>query len=39
MDAPTAPGLGVVVEWERMDAAKLSSFACTARSPEPWEET
>jgi len=38
VDAPTAPGLGVVVDWERMDAARLSSFACTARNPEPSEE-
>jgi L-alanine-DL-glutamate epimerase-like enolase superfamily enzyme len=39
VDAPTAPGLGVVVDWERMDAARLSSFACTASHPEPCEET
>jgi L-alanine-DL-glutamate epimerase-like enolase superfamily enzyme len=37
--APTAPGLGVVVDWERMQAARLASFACTARNPEPSEES
>ena len=38
VDAPTAPGLGVVVDWERMRAARLSSFTCTSRNPEPSEE-
>jgi L-alanine-DL-glutamate epimerase-like enolase superfamily enzyme len=38
VDAPTAPGLGVVVDWERMEAARLSSFSCTASNPEPSEE-
>ena len=28
MEAPTAPGLGVVVDWERMEAATLASFTC-----------
>jgi L-alanine-DL-glutamate epimerase-like enolase superfamily enzyme len=39
VDAPTAPGLGVVVDWERMEAARLSSFSCTASNPEPAKET
>ena len=28
VEAPTAPGLGVVVDWERMEAATLASFVC-----------
>ena len=28
VEAPTAPGLGVVVDWERMEAATLASFIC-----------
>jgi L-alanine-DL-glutamate epimerase-like enolase superfamily enzyme len=39
VDAPTAPGLGVVVDWERMEAARLSSFSCTVSNPEPSKET
>jgi L-alanine-DL-glutamate epimerase-like enolase superfamily enzyme len=39
VDAPSAPGLGVVVDWERMEAARLSSFSCTASNPEPSKET
>ena len=34
VDAPTAPGLGVVVDWERMEHARLSSFTCTTSVPE-----
>ena len=30
VEAPTAPGLGVVVDWERMEAATLASFVCEA---------
>jgi L-alanine-DL-glutamate epimerase-like enolase superfamily enzyme len=30
VEAPTASGLGVVVDWERMDAATLASFTCSA---------
>jgi L-alanine-DL-glutamate epimerase-like enolase superfamily enzyme len=26
VEAPTATGLGIVVDWERMDAATLASF-------------
>ncbi len=33
--APTEPGLGVAVDWERMQAATIGSFACTARDPDP----
>lgn len=29
VEAPTVPGLGVVVDWERMDAATLASFTCS----------
>ncbi len=35
VDAPTAPGLGVVVDWEAMAAATLASFSCSLTSPEP----
>jgi L-alanine-DL-glutamate epimerase-like enolase superfamily enzyme len=28
VEAPTAAGLGIVVDWERMDAATFASFAC-----------
>lgn len=28
VDAPTEPGLGVAVDWERMQAATLASFTC-----------
>jgi L-alanine-DL-glutamate epimerase-like enolase superfamily enzyme len=28
VEAPTAAGLGVVVDWERMDSATLESFTC-----------
>jgi L-alanine-DL-glutamate epimerase-like enolase superfamily enzyme len=38
VDAPTAPGLGVEVDWERMQAATLRSFSCTTQHPEPTEE-
>lgn len=33
--APTEPGLGVIVDWERMHAATVGSFTCTASDPEP----
>lgn len=33
--APTEPGLGIVVDWERMVAAEQASFSCTASHPEP----
>jgi L-alanine-DL-glutamate epimerase-like enolase superfamily enzyme len=39
VDAPSAPGLGVVVDWERMKAAQVASFTCSAHDPEPSEET
>ena len=39
VDAPTAPGLGIEVDWERMRAATIGSFSCTVRDPEPTEET
>jgi L-alanine-DL-glutamate epimerase-like enolase superfamily enzyme len=35
VDAPSEPGLGVAVDWERMQAARLASFSCTSRNPEP----
>jgi len=28
VEAPTAPGLGIDVDWERMSAAELASFTC-----------
>lgn len=28
VEAPSAAGLGVVIDWERMDAATLASFTC-----------
>ena len=28
VEAPTAPGLGVEVDWERMEAATLATFTC-----------
>jgi L-alanine-DL-glutamate epimerase-like enolase superfamily enzyme len=28
VEAPTAPGLGVIVDWERMQAASITSFTC-----------
>ena len=28
VEAPTAPGLGVIVDWERMRAASITSFTC-----------
>jgi L-alanine-DL-glutamate epimerase-like enolase superfamily enzyme len=28
VDAPTMPGLGVIVDWERMQAAAITSFSC-----------
>ena len=34
VDAPTGPGLGIEVDWERMDHATLSSFTCTTSVPE-----
>ena len=30
VEAPTAPGLGVEVDWERMEAATLATFTCEA---------
>jgi L-alanine-DL-glutamate epimerase-like enolase superfamily enzyme len=30
VEAPTAPGLGVLVDWERMQAAEVASFTCGA---------
>jgi L-alanine-DL-glutamate epimerase-like enolase superfamily enzyme len=33
--APTEPGLGVVVDWERMTAATVGSFTCTVLDPDP----
>lgn len=35
VQAPTEPGLGVVVDWKLMHAAAVGSFACTASDPEP----
>jgi L-alanine-DL-glutamate epimerase-like enolase superfamily enzyme len=35
VDAPAEPGLGVVVDWELMQAAAVGSFVCTASNPEP----
>jgi L-alanine-DL-glutamate epimerase-like enolase superfamily enzyme len=35
--APTQPGLGVEVDWERMRAATLASFTCSLGRPEPEE--
>jgi L-alanine-DL-glutamate epimerase-like enolase superfamily enzyme len=29
IDAPTGPGLGIVVDWERMQSAAIGSFTCT----------
>jgi L-alanine-DL-glutamate epimerase-like enolase superfamily enzyme len=28
VEAPTAPGLGIDVDWERMSVAELASFTC-----------
>ena len=33
--APTEPGLGITVDWERMQAAAVGEFSCTADDPEP----
>jgi L-alanine-DL-glutamate epimerase-like enolase superfamily enzyme len=33
--APIEPGLGIAVDWERMKAATIGSFSCTARNPDP----
>jgi L-alanine-DL-glutamate epimerase-like enolase superfamily enzyme len=33
--APTEPGLGITVDWERMRAATVGEFSCTADDPEP----
>jgi L-alanine-DL-glutamate epimerase-like enolase superfamily enzyme len=28
VDAPDAPGLGVAIDWERMESATIASFTC-----------
>lgn len=35
VNAPTDPGLGVIIDWERIAAATIGSFSCTTRKPEP----
>ena len=35
VQAPTGAGLGIDVDWERMEHAAVSAFSCTTGAPEP----
>jgi L-alanine-DL-glutamate epimerase-like enolase superfamily enzyme len=35
--APDGPGLGLAIDWDRVDSATIARFSCSAASPQPVE--